>query len=84
MATASRPTVSVFGAGEAKVAKTLPLPGVFGAPIRVDVVNFVHTQMAKNKRQAYGELSIPLSGPSRARKHAGLQAITIEVSLSNS
>jgi len=54
MATASRPTVSVFDA-EAKVAKTLPLPGVFSAPIRVDVVNFVHTQMAKNKRQAYGE-----------------------------
>jgi large subunit ribosomal protein L4e len=26
---------------------------VFKAPIRPDIVNFVHTNMAKNKRQAY-------------------------------
>lgn len=32
---------------------TSPLPAVFTAPIRADVVNFVHTNMAKNKRQAY-------------------------------
>lgn len=29
------------------------LPAVFKAPIRPDVVSFVHTNMAKNKRQAY-------------------------------
>ena len=30
------------------------MPAVFLAPIRSDIVHFVHTQMAKNKRQAYG------------------------------
>lgn len=29
------------------------LPAVFRAPIRPDVVNFVHDQMAKNRRQPY-------------------------------
>jgi large subunit ribosomal protein L4e len=29
------------------------MPFVFSAPIRPDVVNFVHTNVAKNKRQAY-------------------------------
>lgn len=29
------------------------LPAVFTAPIRPDVVNFVHTNMRKNKRQPY-------------------------------
>jgi large subunit ribosomal protein L4e len=32
---------------------TVPLPAVFKAPIRPDIVNHVHTNMAKNKRQAY-------------------------------
>jgi large subunit ribosomal protein L4e len=32
---------------------TVPLPAVFTAPIRPDIVNFVHTNIAKNKRQAY-------------------------------
>merc|ERR1712157_219037 len=31
----------------------MPLPKVFTSPIRPDVVHFVHTQMAKNARQAY-------------------------------
>ena len=38
--------------GEA-TQNTVPLPAVFKAPIRPDVVNFVHTNMAKNKRQPY-------------------------------
>ena len=29
------------------------LPGVFLAPIRNDIVSFVHTNMRKNKRQPY-------------------------------
>lgn len=49
---AARPMVTVFGAaGEASSQTTLP--AVFCAPIRHDVVNFVHTNMAKNKRQPY-------------------------------
>ena len=31
----------------------MALPTVLTAPIRPDVVRFVHTNMAKNKRQAY-------------------------------
>lgn len=35
------------------MANTVPLPAVFKSPIRPDIVNFVHTNMAKNKRQPY-------------------------------
>ncbi|KAH8831468.1 ribosomal protein L4 domain-containing protein [Flagelloscypha sp. PMI_526] len=45
---ASRPTVSVQGG-----SSSLPLPAVFTAPIRLDVVAQVHKSLAKNKRQAY-------------------------------
>lgn len=53
---ASRPVVSVLSIdGEkATVASQVVLPAVFTAPIRPDVVTFVHTNMAKNNRQAYG------------------------------
>lgn len=49
----ARPTVSVYSASQDKTVGTVPLPAVFTAPIRGDVVQFVHTQMAKNARQAY-------------------------------
>ena len=51
---AQRPTVSVYNtAGKDEVVATVPLPGCFSAPIRVDVINKVHTALAKNRRQAY-------------------------------
>jgi len=43
----------VYSATEDKVTGTTPLPAVFTAPIRDDVVQFVHSNMAKNSRQAY-------------------------------
>jgi len=46
---ASRPQVTVQGG-----AGTVKMPSVFVAPIRPDIVHYVHTQMAKNRRQAYG------------------------------
>lgn len=50
----SRPVVSVFDIESAdSVASTVTLPAVFTAPIRADVVHYVHTLMSKNKRQAY-------------------------------
>ncbi|KAK9760662.1 60S ribosomal protein L4B, partial [Basidiobolus ranarum] len=53
MSAAARPTINVFSeAGNGSVA-TVTLPAVFKAPIRPDIVRFVHTNMAKNKRQAY-------------------------------
>lgn len=51
MATA-RPVVGVLGADGSAVAQT-PLPAVFSAPIRPDIVRTVHTNLAKNHRQAY-------------------------------
>ncbi|KAJ3427952.1 60S ribosomal protein L4 [Anaeramoeba flamelloides] len=49
-----RPIVSVFPIkGKVKTIKQVPLPSVFSAPIRPDVVRFVHTNMAKNNRQAH-------------------------------
>ena len=49
---AARPQVTVYSTAAAAGAQTA-LPAVFTAPIRPDVVNFVHTNVRKNKRQAY-------------------------------
>ncbi|KAI8319052.1 hypothetical protein GQ54DRAFT_318733 [Martensiomyces pterosporus] len=50
---AARPVVSVFGLTGDKLDATVPLPSVFKAPIRPDLVQFVHKNMAKNRRQPY-------------------------------
>merc|ERR1712154_221623 len=50
---AARPVVSVYGANGSATGETVNLPAVFKAPIRPDVVNFVHFQMLKNTRQPY-------------------------------
>lgn len=52
MAAAARPTVNVRGA-DGSAAGSLPLPAVFTAPIRTDVVEAIHKNMAKNRRQPY-------------------------------
>ncbi len=55
----SRPVVSVFDPENAdSVVSTVSLPAVFTAPIRSDIVHYVHTLMAKNKRQAYAVAEI--------------------------
>lgn len=51
MATA-RPLVSVFTLTGDKAGETT-LPAVMTAPLRPDIVQFVHTNMNKNHRQAY-------------------------------
>lgn len=48
----ARPTVSVFNQ-KGEQESTCKLPSVFTAPIRSDIVQFVHTNIAKNSRQAY-------------------------------
>merc|ERR1711959_783252 len=50
---AARPCVTVQGAGSADKPSQVAMPAVFLAPIRPDVVHFVHSNMAKNTRQAY-------------------------------
>ena len=47
----SRPTVSVYSADSDKVAGSASMPTVFTAPIRDDLVQFCHSNMAKNRRQ---------------------------------
>lgn len=49
---AARPLITVYDEAGENAGQTT-LPAVFKAPIRPDVVSFVHTNMAKNKRQAY-------------------------------
>jgi len=51
----SRPTSTVFSTEgeELTAASSQPMPAVFTAPIRPDVVHFVHSMMALNKRQAH-------------------------------
>lgn len=50
---ASRPLVSVQSVSKDAKKQQVTLPYVLTSPIRSDVVNFVHTQINKNKRQAY-------------------------------
>ncbi|KAJ8141953.1 hypothetical protein OY671_004890 [Metschnikowia pulcherrima] len=49
----SRPQVSVISAAGEKTSAQLPLPAVFAAPVRADIVHSVFTRINKNKRQAY-------------------------------
>ncbi|GAU98214.1 hypothetical protein RvY_09390 [Ramazzottius varieornatus] len=49
----ARPLVTVYDEKNVPTGKTVALPAVFKAPIRPDVVNFVHTSMRFNTRQAY-------------------------------
>lgn len=51
----SRPVVTVFDpeSTDSPAVGTVTLPAVFTAPIRSDVVHYVHTLMSKNARQAY-------------------------------
>lgn len=52
----SLPVVPVYNPENVSevAAKQLALPGVFQAPIRLDVVQFVHTNLSKNTIQAHG------------------------------
>jgi len=45
--------VTVYNADGTATQTTLKLPAVFSAPIRSDLVSFVHTNIAKNSRQPY-------------------------------
>jgi large subunit ribosomal protein L4e len=49
----SRPTVSIIGKDGKATGSTHTMPAVFTSPIRPDIVQRVHTGMAKNKRQPY-------------------------------
>lgn len=53
VATVARPLVTVYGDKDEDTGISLPLPAVFKAPIRPDVVNFVHQNISKNHRQPY-------------------------------
>lgn len=49
----ARPLVSVYSDKNEPTGDQIKLPSVFRAPIRPDIVNFVHDQLHRNKRQAY-------------------------------
>lgn len=53
MATVARPLVTVYSDKDEDTGTSVLLPAVFKAPIRPDVVNFVHQNIAKNHRQPY-------------------------------
>merc|ERR1712126_680257 len=57
----ARPLISVFNE-QGETSGQVTLPAVFKAPIRPDIVSFVHSNMAKNSRQ-----------PCAVHKHAGHQ-----------
>ena len=49
----SRPQVTVHSLTGQATSTALPLPAVFSAPIRPDIVHSVFTRVNKNRRQAY-------------------------------
>uniref|UniRef100_A0A8C5N380 Large ribosomal subunit protein uL4 C-terminal domain-containing protein n=1 Tax=Leptobrachium leishanense TaxID=445787 RepID=A0A8C5N380_9ANUR len=49
----ARLLVTVFSEKGEVSGKNVTLPAVFRAPIRPDIVNFVHTNLCKNNRQPY-------------------------------
>ncbi|KAI6203170.1 Ribos-L4-asso-C domain-containing protein [Aphelenchoides besseyi] len=49
----ARPVVSVYSEKNEPTGQEIKLPAVFKAPIRPDVVSFIHDQLSKNKRQPY-------------------------------
>jgi len=50
---AARPLVTVYSEKNEATGTQVKLPAVFTTPIRPDVVNFIHDQLRKNKRQPY-------------------------------
>lgn len=50
---AARPLITVYSDKNEASGTTIALPAVFKAPVRPDIVNFVHDNMAKNHRQPY-------------------------------
>merc|ERR1712180_472634 len=59
---AARPLITVYTEKNEPSGANVKLPAVFKAPIRPDIVHFVHSNMAKNSRQPYA-----------VHKHAGHQ-----------
>lgn len=49
----SRPLVTVYNEKNEPTNAQIKLPSVFRAPIRPDIVSFIHEQIRKNKRQPY-------------------------------
>jgi large subunit ribosomal protein L4e len=50
---AERPTVSIIGSDGKPSGASHTIPTVFSSPIRPDIVQQIHTAVAKNKRQPY-------------------------------
>jgi len=50
---AARPLVTVYDDKREVTGSSVSLPAVFKAPIRPDIVSFIHHEIAKNHRQAY-------------------------------
>jgi len=50
---AARPLISIYSEKNERGQSTICLPAVFRAPIRPDIVSFIHHEVAKNKRQPY-------------------------------
>lgn len=50
---AARPLVTVYNEKSEPTSVQIKLPAVYRAPIRPDIINFIHDQIRKNKRQPY-------------------------------
>uniref|UniRef100_H0XE72 Large ribosomal subunit protein uL4 C-terminal domain-containing protein n=1 Tax=Otolemur garnettii TaxID=30611 RepID=H0XE72_OTOGA len=58
----ARPLITVYSEKGESSGKNVTLPAVFKAPIRPDIVNFVHTNLRKNNRQPYAVSELAVLG----------------------
>ncbi|CAD7691714.1 unnamed protein product [Nyctereutes procyonoides] len=54
----AHPLISVYSEKEESSGKNITLPALFKAPIRPDIVNFVHTNLRKNNSQPYAIIEV--------------------------
>jgi len=50
---AARPLISIYSEKNLRGESSICLPAVFRAPVRPDIVSFIHHEVAKNRRQPY-------------------------------
>jgi len=68
----SRPTVSVFNhLNPAEVTTSVKMPEVMSVPIRLDIIRFVHDNMARNRKQPHGQYPMAGYEQSAVSWHAG-------------
>lgn len=69
--------ISVYSEKGEASGKNVTLPAVFKAPIRPDIVNFVHTNLRKNNRQPYAVSELAGMARPQERQKCSCEPLTL-------